>query len=137
MGGVPHLRRRFLSAIGNLERAGAMLSALFNNEPLDGWLRRRRTQPAAVRARIIKAHDSTCIYCLRKLAVAECVLDHVVPFVRGGADEEHNLTVACVRCNLRKHDKAAVDFIGVEPVYDESIRRWHAAGLREARDGRG
>ena len=49
---------------------------------------------------IVAAHDYACAYC--KNVCAKLTRDHVVPIVKGGADEPSNTVPACQRCNSRK-----------------------------------
>lgn len=42
-----------------------------------------------------------CVYCG---ATDQLVIDHIVPIIKGGTGELHNLTKSCVRCNSMKSD---------------------------------
>ncbi|MFJ9583368.1 HNH endonuclease [Streptomyces acidicola] len=55
---------------------------------------------------MLTAHDGRCVYCL---APSE-VKDHVIPYARGGDDDVHNLTPACVACNLAKNERSPLEF---------------------------
>ena len=54
-----------------------------------------------VRLEVLERDDYTCHYCG---TVADSV-DHVLPKVRGGSDDEANLVAACIRCNSAKRDR--------------------------------
>jgi 5-methylcytosine-specific restriction endonuclease McrA len=38
-------------------------------------------------------------------------VDHAVPFARGGHDIMSNLRVCCPRCNMKKSNKTAKEFV--------------------------
>ena len=44
----------------------------------------------------------TCRYCGRQSDTVELHIDHVVPVVQGGTNDETNLITACADCNLGK-----------------------------------
>ena len=46
-----------------------------------------------------------CAYCGLHI-IATPQVDHIIPRVKGGSDDEHNLVTCCHVCNARKGDKA-------------------------------
>lgn len=62
----------------------------------------RRPIPMAVRIRILRKHGFKCVRCP---AEENLHIDHIMPLSKGGTDDETNLQVLCVRCNLRKGDR--------------------------------
>lgn len=55
-----------------------------------------------------------CAYCLRNLADAPATqrtIDHVMPVKLGGDNHEHNLCLACKKCNDTKQDQTAWAFL--------------------------
>lgn len=54
----------------------------------------------ALRARIFARDGYACTYCGQVSEDLHC--DHIVPFSRGGATTEENLTTACASCNSSK-----------------------------------
>lgn len=58
------------------------------------------------RRNIFERDDNTCQYCGRKFDRHELTLDHVIPRSRGGASTWTNIVLACLKCNMRKGDRA-------------------------------
>ena len=57
-----------------------------------------------------KQQKNLCYYC-DTLYNDQYHIDHMVPLVRGGTNEPHNICIACIQCNLRKHTKMPWDFL--------------------------
>jgi 5-methylcytosine-specific restriction endonuclease McrA len=57
-----------------------------------------------------KIQNGKCFYCLRKLGELEFVIDHKIPFARGGLNEPANIVCACASCNSRKNVKTPEEF---------------------------
>lgn len=51
------------------------------------------------RAGILERDGHACLTCG---STEDLTIDHIVPIVRGGGDEDHNLRTLCRRCNSRK-----------------------------------
>ena len=60
--------------------------------------------PAAVRRRVAKRAGYRCEYCLLPQAATlfQHEPDHILPRQHGGETEQHNLALACLRCNRYK-----------------------------------
>lgn len=58
------------------------------------------------RAAVLKRDHHRCFYCGRPATT----VDHLLPVVRGGSDQEHNLVAACTDCNGSKGDKTPAEF---------------------------
>lgn len=73
--------------------------------------------PVAFRA------DFRCEYCRAPEAVFNFPfeVEHILPVVRGGTDDERNLALACRSCNLRK----ATHLTGEDPQTGETVRIFH------------
>lgn len=56
-------------------------------------------------------YDNKCAYCGKDCSI-EYHIDHKLPLSRGGGNEFDNLALSCPTCNLKKHDKTDVEFIG-------------------------
>ena len=96
---------------GSLRRACELLAAhhrgeLTREELLragrTGRGRARRTIPLSVRWRILKRDHHRCAACGRSPAThpgLSLEIDHIIPFSRGGGDEEANLRTLCSACN--------------------------------------
>lgn len=69
--------------------------------------RSRRGMPdkewRALRLRIFERDGHACTYCDSRI---DLTCDHVVALVRGGTNDESNLTTACRPCNSSKGDKS-------------------------------
>jgi 5-methylcytosine-specific restriction endonuclease McrA len=51
---------------------------------------------------IYKIYKETCQYCLKRIPFSEATRDHSYPKTLGGANEEHNIVLACKKCNNHK-----------------------------------
>jgi 5-methylcytosine-specific restriction endonuclease McrA len=49
--------------------------------------------------------------------VAQLQIEHVIPRKHGGGDEEHNLALACIDCNLAKSSNLA----GIDPTTAQTV----------------
>lgn len=63
---------------------------------------RRRTFTQREAQQILERHGPTCYWCRAPLVTV--VIDHYVPFKRGGRTTVENGVPSCVRCNQDKHD---------------------------------
>ena len=70
--------------------------------------RSRRINENSKQGRIWAKTDGHCHLCGTRLYVGEWHIDHIVPRVHHGADDEHNLLPCCVFCNGMK--KAATTY---------------------------
>ena len=83
-----------------------------------------------VRQRVADAAKHRCGYCQTQEAVIGMPLEieHIVPEAAGGSSEEHNLWLACPRCNRYKGMQThAVDAQTGERVslFDPRRQRWN------------
>ena len=75
------------------------------NEPFteSNELRRiGRSIPRETFLRVVRRDNQTCQVCGRVLKDREIVIDHVIPFSKGGPTQEENLRVLCEDCNRKK-----------------------------------
>jgi 5-methylcytosine-specific restriction endonuclease McrA len=58
----------------------------------------------------MKAEQPFCSYCGSPGTpkTNPLTIDHIIPLSRGGTNRRDNLTVACLRCNVSKHDSLVV-----------------------------
>jgi hypothetical protein len=64
------------------------------------------------RREIYERSMGKCHYCAAPLDLAgEWHIEHQMPRALGGGDEGLNLVAACVRCNLSKSDRTAIEFV--------------------------
>jgi 5-methylcytosine-specific restriction protein A len=54
----------------------------------------------------------TCYWCGEVVPKKRREVDHIVPIIRGGKDDVHNLCCSCVTCNRTKNDKPPEVFTG-------------------------
>jgi HNH endonuclease len=82
-----------------------------------------------VRQRVREAAGDRCGYCLshQRYLLGPLEIEHLVPLVRGGTDDEDNLWLACARCNRFKGGQieARDPVTGeVSPLYNPRTQRW-------------
>jgi len=64
------------------------------------------------RREIFERSDGKCHYCGTALALdGKWHIEHQLPRALGGGDDGLNLVAACVRCNLAKSDRTAIEFV--------------------------
>lgn len=61
-------------------------------------------------SQMYRDQDGRCAYCEVALDGSYHV-DHMVPLSRGGANDWSNIAIACPRCNWRKNDQTAEEFM--------------------------
>ncbi len=66
-----------------------------------------RYVPIEVLEKIMRRDNYECTYCKSKQDLG---IDHVVPFSKGGSNEEFNIVVCCFTCNVSKSDKNPIIF---------------------------
>lgn len=77
-------------------------------------MRKRKPMTAKIRFEVFKRDGFKCIYCGSS---NELVVDHFVPFSKGGEDGMDNFVTACRLCNAGKRDSEAVS----EPVPESNL----------------
>jgi hypothetical protein len=85
--------------------------------------------PLEMKQRVRLAARNRCGYCLspQHLVMARLELEHIIPLVKGGSNEEENLWLACPICNRYKGDKTqAIDPVSGEevPLYNPRTQNW-------------
>ncbi|MBG6082719.1 HNH endonuclease [Rubrivivax gelatinosus] len=108
--------RVVLRAAERVEEERTALNAqgtLWPAEAFDGPPVRMRPTPISKRRREVFAKsEGRCHYCGEELTLdGRWHVEHMMPRALGGADELGNLVAACVRCNLEKSDRTAVEFV--------------------------
>jgi len=64
----------------------------------------RQSLPPGVRFAVLQRCGFACSYCGRKAPDVVLEVDHIVPVIAGGSDDDDNLTAACWDCNSGKSD---------------------------------
>ena len=70
----------------------------------------RVTWPKGLKQRLMRQQDNTCVYCGYRRTAASLDIDHIIPVVRRGSNNEDNLQVICRPCNQRKGLQTDEDF---------------------------
>lgn len=60
---------------------------------------------------LMSEQDGKCVYCFADLADVGFHLDHFMPVVLGGKNEDDNIQLTCPTCNCRKHAKHPAEFL--------------------------
>lgn len=79
---------------------------------------------AATRALVRQRADHRCEYCQthqEDSPLAALHIEHIRPLKHGGTDDESNLCLACIDCNLHK----GTNLTGVDPLTDEVTLLFH------------
>jgi len=84
------LRSRNFAALSEFPFIGRIFSGIHKRPHI----------PSSVRRRVLSA--GRCKMCESTSAL---VIDHIIPFSKGGAHEEHNFQCLCSDCNRKKGDK--------------------------------
>ena len=95
--------------------------------------------PAELAQRIRAAAQNRCGYCLspQRLVMARLEIEHIIPLVKGGTNDESNLWLACPLCNGHKSSKveaADPETAKTVPLFNPRTQRW-ADHFRWSNDG--
>jgi hypothetical protein len=79
----------------------------------------RKKIPSEVVRRVREAAGNRCGYCQsrQEYVHATMEIDHIIPVVEGGTDEEENLWLACPICNGHKYDRSS----GIDPATGNTV----------------
>ena len=58
--------------------------------------------PKGLKHRLMRRQNNVCVYCGHRRTAPSFEIDHIIPAVRGGSNDESNLQVICSGCNQRK-----------------------------------
>jgi 5-methylcytosine-specific restriction endonuclease McrA len=106
---VPDLNR-VIASFGQLSEHSCQIfghtcPVFFVNEPLtetSSFRKIRRNIPKKTFLRVVRRDNQTCQICGNLLRDNEIMIDHIIPFSKGGPTEESNLRVLCEKCNRSK-----------------------------------
>ncbi len=90
----------------------------------------RKKIPEKTKANIRRLAKNRCGYCLSHQDYVWDILeiDHIIPLVKGGKDDEQNLWLICSTCNNSKYNKTeAFDLITRQniPLFNPRLQNWH------------
>lgn len=77
----------------------------------------------AIRARVVTQSGGVCEYCRypEEFNSGQFAVDHILPRVRGGADDLNNLALSCRSCNERKQDATEAQ----DPLTEDIVPLFH------------
>lgn len=119
--------RRLLRATSALAHrlepeTAAVQAALWPAESLPPSTNAGATLKPATRRRreVFDRSNGRCHYCSTALTLdGKWHIEHMVPRALDGDDQPLNLVAACVRCNLEKSDRTALEFVAVLRARDD------------------
>lgn len=85
-----------------LNREWKFLDHFLKKGQLSKQRKRKNLHFSSLKWKIFKRDNFTCQHCGSQEFLE---LDHIIPFLKGGKDEETNYQTLCKKCNLRKKDK--------------------------------
>ena len=62
----------------------------------------RKTWSKGLKQQLMRQQHNTCVYCGYRRTAPSFDIDHIIPVVRGGSNDQSNLQVICRPCNQRK-----------------------------------
>ena len=73
---------------------------------------RRLGWSKGLRERLWRSQGGRCVYCGVRIRLSQyqSQIDHVIPVIRGGGNEEDNLQLTCPQCNGKKGDRTDDEF---------------------------
>jgi len=77
-------------------------------------------------ARLIARDGPSCYLCRRTLDRSQYHIEHIIARSQGGTNEDANLAVSCVPCNIRKSDSyISMRITDRIPCYQLAVRHPH------------
>ena len=73
--------------------------------------------PGTVTAVSLARKPMVCSYCGIGLEVGQGTFDHVIPFDRGGTNEDSNIVRSCLSCNRKKFTKTPEEFVAAQALW--------------------
>lgn len=70
----------------------------------------RKSWRKGLKQDLMRIQDNTCVYCGYRRTASGLEIDHIIPVVRGGSNDQSNLQVICPHCNRRKGDQTDEEF---------------------------
>lgn len=81
-----------------------------------------------VRFQILQRDGFTCKFCGSRPGNDRLHVDHLLPWSKGGSNDEANLVTACDRCNVGKRDSIAVPLSMCDGLDNEDFHVWKRFG---------
>ena len=66
--------------------------------------------PGVITAVDLARKPRRCMYCGISLEVGQGTFDHMIPFDKGGTNEDFNIVRSCLTCNRKKFTKSPAEF---------------------------
>lgn len=95
---------------------------VFQRVSLEEWRRWLLKQSVLCQGRMWRCH-----YCNGVVTTVDLTVDHMHPASAGGLTDFPNLVPSCVKCNVRKGDMTASDFLRLLGVVREMSARGQAS----------
>ncbi len=64
-----------------------------------------------LKSRLAQRDGEGCFYCKKPAPVDELTIDHYIPKMRGGKNDDENRRLACYDCNQKKGNRPPKNFI--------------------------
>jgi len=81
---------------------------------------KRKSISKKLRFEVFKRDNFTCQYCSAKPPKVPLEIDHIIPVIKGGTNDDYNLITACFDCNRGKGKHSLENSM---PTQDEQIER--------------
>ena len=88
---------------------------------------KRKSISKKLRFEVFKRDNFTCQYCSAKPPKVPLEIDHIIPVIKGGTNDDYNLITACFDCNRGKGKHSLENSM---PTQDEQIDRLKEAHLQ-------
>ena len=76
-------------------------------KPNKGTYNKRRVISGTTRQNVLMRDNYTCQICGATVKDgAKLEIDHIIPYSKGGTNDENNLQVLCQQCNREKHNRS-------------------------------
>lgn len=64
-----------------------------------------RSIPRVTQFRVLKRENQICSICSKAVKDEDIEFDHIIPWIKGGSSDEHNVMLLCKKCNRKKGQK--------------------------------